>query len=93
MKSLLIGAVSLFFSFLITAIIIRAIISWFRPRSYNKLYYDLERAVEILTDPILMPIRRFIPPVGPGIDFSPVVAIILLQFAQSLVVQILNLLF
>lgn len=86
-------AVSLFFSFLSTAIIVRAIMSWFRPRGYSKLYSDLERAVEVLTEPILAPIRRVIPPVGPGIDFTPLVAIFLLQFAESLVMQILSVLF
>lgn len=89
MKPILTTTVSLFFSFLSTAIIIRAIMSWFRPRGYSKLYYDLERAVDLLTEPILAPIRRLIPPVGPGIDFSPLVAIILLQVAESLVIQIL----
>lgn len=93
MKPLLISAVSVFFSFLSTAIVVRAIMSWFRPRGYSKLYFDLERAVELLTEPILAPIRRFVPPVGPGIDFSPLVAIILLQVAESLVTQILYRLF
>lgn len=96
MKPLLISAVSVFFGFLNLAIIIRAIISWFRPQGYSKFhkfYSDLERALDVLTEPIIAPIRRFIPPVGPGVDFSPLVAIILLQFVETLVMQILNMLF
>jgi YggT family protein len=37
-----------------------------------------------LVEPLLGPIRRIVPPIG-GLDFSPLVLIILLQVVESLV--------
>jgi len=56
------------------AIILRAILSWFAPSSTNRLVIILNR----VTEPILAPLRRIIPRAG-MIDFTPLVAIILLQ--------------
>lgn len=43
------------------------------------------RALRRITDPILEPIRRMIRPwTPPGLDLSPIVAILLLQFAGEL---------
>lgn len=89
MKFLLLNTISTVFDLLSMLIVIRAIMSWFRPSGYNKLYYDVERAVHALTEPILAPIRNALPPVGPGIDFSPLVAILLLRVVEGLVRGIL----
>ena len=56
------------------AIIIRVILSWFSPRPTNALVNILYQ----VTDPILVPLRRIIPRVG-MFDFTPLVAVILLQ--------------
>ena len=56
------------------AIILRAILSWFSPRPTNKLAMILYR----VTEPMLAPLRRIIPRAG-MVDFTPLVAIILLQ--------------
>jgi len=55
-------------------ILLRVVISWYLPRPTNILVRILHR----LTEPILAPLRRIIPRVGP-LDFSPLVAIILIQ--------------
>jgi len=85
----LVSAVSMFFSFLILAIVVRAILTWVRPRVYSRWYYQLEQLLEAVTEPILAPIRRFVPPVGPGIDFSPLVAVILLDLVRALLIRFL----
>ena len=56
------------------AIICRAILSWFSPSPTNRLAIILFR----VTEPILAPLRRVIPRAG-MVDFTPLVAIILLQ--------------
>ncbi len=56
------------------AIILRAILSWFSPRPTNRLAIILYQ----ITEPLLAPLRRIIPRVG-MFDFTPLVAIILLQ--------------
>ena len=56
-------------------VIIRALISWFNPDPRNKLYqllYDI-------TEPLLVRIRRLLPDMG-GIDLSPIVLILGIQF-------------
>ena len=58
---------------LIVAIIIRSLLSWF-PVNRDNFLVNL---VQTITDPILAPLRRIIPRLD-MIDFSPMVAIILL---------------
>lgn len=54
-------------------ILARVIISWTNPRSGGGLVAFIYQA----TEPILAPIRRVLPPTG-GIDWSPLIAILLL---------------
>ena len=61
------------------AIVFRAILSWFSPRPTNILAVILYR----VTEPILAPLRRIIPRAG-MFDFTPLVAIILLQLVSRL---------
>ncbi len=90
MKTIVVDTVSLFLRVLSLLIVTRAIMSWFRPRGYSKLYNDVERALYVLTEPVLAPIRSALPPVGPGIDFSPLVALILLDVIHRLLVGLLE---
>ncbi len=59
-------------------IFVRALMSWFVQDYRNRIYLFLVR----ITEPVLGPIRRIMPRMG--MDLSPVVAIILIQFAISL---------
>ena len=56
------------------AILARAIISWFSPNPTNRLVIILYQ----VTEPFLAPLRRIIP-TGGMFDFTPLVAIIILQ--------------
>jgi len=60
------------------AIFIRVILSWFMT-SPNMLTFILDK----ITEPVLAPLRRIIPRTG-MFDFTPMVAIILLQLIASL---------
>lgn len=62
-------------------IIIRAILSWFSPTHYSPAYTILYQ----LTEPLLMPIRRFLPLMG-SFDLSPLLLIILLQLLLIFIV-------
>lgn len=70
---------------LIIAIIIRALMSWFMPQDGG----GLSRVLLDITEPILAPIRRILPPVG-GIDFSPILAMILIQLVSTVLAQLLQ---
>ena len=64
-------------------LIFRAVISWVNPDPYNPIVRFLYRA----TEPVLAPIRRWIPLGGIGIDISPIVAILAIIFLQYFLVK------
>ena len=55
-------------------IIIHAVLSWVQTRS------ALSDVIDRLSEPLLRPVRRIIPLVG-GVDFAPLVLLVLLQVA------------
>tara|TARA_B100000674_G_scaffold487835_2_gene498840 strand:+ start:27620 stop:28195 length:576 start_codon:yes stop_codon:yes gene_type:complete len=71
----------LIFNIFIYGIIFQAILSWINPGTYNpmlKILYELN-------EPILYPIRKFIPSFS-GIDLSPVLALIGLYLLKMLTI-------
>ena len=46
---------------------------------YNQFVQALIRATSVLVEPALAPIRRILPPLG-GMDFSPIVLLLLVRF-------------
>ena len=72
-------------SFLIIAEIIMSWLVGFnildaRNPTVNQIWGALRR----VTDPILNPIRRILPPMG-GLDFSPIVAFLIIMVLQGLI--------
>jgi len=65
-------------------ILLRVVVSWYSPRPTNMLVVILRR----ITEPILAPLRRIIPRVG-MFDFSPLVAVILIQLVRYLSLYLL----
>lgn len=59
--------------------------------SYVNGYYEIRDLVFRITEPVLAPVRRILPPMG-GFDLSPIiillVANLLKRFLQSLVVSL-----
>lgn len=64
-------------------IIARAIISWVNPDPYNQIVQFLYR----VTEPVMAPVRRWIPMRGMGIDLSPLVILLVIFFLQSFLVK------
>ena len=59
-------------------VIAAAVISWVTPNPYNPVVQLLRR----LTEPVMAPIRRLLPPWKTfGLDFSPMIVILLIQWA------------
>lgn len=67
-------------------IIGRAVISWVNPDPYNPIV----RFLNSVTEPVLYPIRRRLPTSMGGIDFSPILVILAIIFAQAFLVQTLR---
>lgn len=76
--------VSILGTVLTFAILIRALMSWFMPAGGGGMMSVLLD----ITEPVLAPIRRVLPPVG-GIDFSPLLAIVLVQIVSQVMVSLL----
>lgn len=77
----LVGITALFLKIFFFALIISVILSWVAPHSHNPaavLVYQL-------CEPVLAPIRRFLPSMG-GLDLSPIFAFIALNLLDMLVV-------
>ena len=72
---LLLEIISIYKFLLIAAVVV----SWVAPNSQHPLVLLLER----VTEPVLAPLRRIIPPFG-GLDLSPMVAIIALNYLPRL---------
>ncbi len=72
------------FSLLFWVVVIRAILSWF-----SQGRNPMEHLLHQLTEPLLNPIRRVIPPVG-GLDLSVLVLLVALQFLEILVQSLLK---
>lgn len=74
--------ISTTFQLFFWAVLLRVILSWVSPGGYNPTAALLTQ----LTEPVLAPIRRVLPAMG-GLDLSPVVFLLALQFLQILVSQ------
>ena len=70
----------------------RALISWLPSlfpgnETVQNIYRQLEPPLFAITEPVLEPIRRLIPPIGGTIDVSIMVAFFALIFLRTLLIQ------
>ncbi|ADU50995.1 protein of unknown function YGGT [Thermaerobacter marianensis DSM 12885] len=72
-------------------LLVRVIMSWFIQGNYNRTFHDVYRVLVQLTEPVLAPIRRVMPATGP-LDLSPLVALLLVQLVEWILVRLLLLL-
>ncbi|MCL7451620.1 MAG: YggT family protein [Anaerolineae bacterium] len=71
-------------------ILIRVLLSWINVNPYRPaIDHPLVRILYRITDPVLEPLRRIIPPIGGAIDISPVVALLLLEVLRQIVIRVL----
>lgn len=62
----------------------RVLLSWVPTR----LPWGLNDFIFSITEPVLSPIRRALP-MGAGMDFSPLIALVLLQLVEQLLIRLL----
>lgn len=79
----MIEIIELVSTFLYISIFLRVILTWFpQINPYNPLVQIIYR----VTEPILGPIRKFIPRMG-MLDISPMIALILIAFIKRMIVD------
>jgi YggT family protein len=66
--------------------IARAVLSWVSPDPYNPIV----RFIHNVTEPVLYQIRKRLPMMYGGIDFSPIVVILLIIFLRIFLVDSLQ---
>jgi YggT family protein len=70
-------------------VIVSAILSWLIAfnivNTRNQIVGTIAETLYRLTEPMLAPIRRFLPSLG-GIDLSPLVLLVLIRFLQQVVI-------
>lgn len=85
MTKALIDAVNNIFLLFLIIILLRCLLSWVPNFDWSKQPWFTIRQT---ADAYLNIFRRFIPPIG-GLDASPIIAIIVLQLVQYLIITIL----
>lgn len=83
MAAVFITFIKLLSTLLWVLILARVIISWTNPRGGGPVVAFVYQ----LTEPILAPIRRVIPPTS-GIDWSPLIAMLILSAVTRVVVSL-----
>jgi YggT family protein len=73
-------------------ILASVIISWLTAfgviNTSNPYVRQVARALHQVTEPLLRPIRRFLPAFG-GLDFSPIVLLLALEFLRQIINNVL----
>jgi YggT family protein len=67
-------------------VVASAVLSWVNPDPYNPIVRFLRSA----TEPVMYRIRRVVPLIFGGIDFTPLVVLLLIQFLQMFLVPTLR---
>ncbi|MFN3920844.1 MAG: YggT family protein [Caldimicrobium sp.] len=81
--SALLSLIDLILTIYIWLIIARALLSWITPFTYHPIINFLYK----ITEPILSPFRRLIPPLY-GLDLSPIAVIFLIYFVKEIIVRL-----
>ncbi|MDP2743942.1 MAG: YggT family protein, partial [Dehalococcoidia bacterium] len=82
----LLGFITYLCRILALAVLVRAILSWFMVNRYSLAITLLDD----LTDPVLSPLRRAIPPFG-GLDLTPLIAMVVLYAMPSVFARLVTL--
>jgi YggT family protein len=81
----IVGLVQLLFDLYIIVLLARVLLSWVQLDPHNPLV----NLIHQLTEPLLAPIRRLLPQSG-ALDFSPMIAFVVVLIAEQIVLSLLR---
>ena len=88
--STVINIISWIFQIYEFLILIRVLLSWINVNPYRPtIDHPLVRLLYRITDPVLEPLRRIVPPIGGAIDITPIVALLLLELLRQVIIRAL----
>jgi YggT family protein len=86
--AILIQFIGLLFDVFYLLILARIIFSFLRVDPYHPTWGPILRFVYNTTEPVMAPVRRLLPPMS-GLDFSPMIVLILAGIVRQVLVQLL----
>jgi YggT family protein len=84
---MLITVINALFTIFYVLLFANIVISWVRPDPYHPTWGPIVRFIISVTEPVLMPVRRFLPPMG-GLDFSVLIVLLLARFLQRALISL-----
>lgn len=84
---LILTVINIYFWIILAMVIMSWLVAFGIVNRSNPYVRQIGYALERLTEPLLRPIRRFLPDLG-GIDISPIVLLIAMQFFGMLVTRV-----
>jgi YggT family protein len=81
---LILTILNIYFWIIIASVVASWLIHFGIVNYSNPTVRSILRALNALTEPVLGPVRRFLPNMG-GLDISPIIALIGIQFVQYLI--------
>ena len=81
----ILGLVQLFFDLYVIVLLARVLLSWVQVDPRNPIV----NLINQLTEPLLTPIRRLLPQSG-ALDFSPMIAFVVVLVAEQIVLTMLR---
>ena len=89
--STLISIVSWAFQLYTLLILARVILSWVNTDPYRRpMDHPAVHLLNRVTDPVLLPLRKLIPPIGGTLDVSPIAALFMLEIVRRILVMLLT---
>ena len=89
--SIVISIVSWAFQLYTLLILARVVLTWVNPDPYGRpMDHPLVQLLNKVTDPVLVPLQKIIPPIGGSLDISPIAALIILEVARRILIMILS---
>ena len=79
--------IDIYFWIILAMVVLSWLVAFNVVNRSNPYVRQIGQALEKLTEPLLRPIRRFLPDLG-GIDISPIVLLIAMQFIGMLVTRL-----
>lgn len=86
---LLVAILQIYFVLVIVWTIITTLISFRIINAYQPLVQKVSYALNKLCDPVMRPIRKVMPDLG-GVDISPIIVILFIQFLQNIILKYIH---
>jgi YggT family protein len=86
---LLLTVIDIYWWIVVVSFVVSWLVAFDVINTRSSTVYSIRRALAAMTEPLYEPIRRVIPTMG-GLDFSPMIVLLALQFLSDLIAHSIN---